>query len=65
MRSRYARGAVEVRSRCDRGMLEVRLRYMLVVGGKRNVRLKNVASGCDKCVWPVGVIAGCGHWVGH
>ena len=29
---------------------------------KRNVRLKIVASGCDQCVWPVGVVAGCGHW---
>ena len=27
--------------------------------------MKNVASGCDQCVWPVGVVAGCGHWVGH
>ena len=32
---------------------------------KRNVRLKIVAIGCDQCVWPVGVVAGCGHWVGH
>ena len=28
--------------------------------GKRNVRLKNVASGRDQCVWPVGVVAGWG-----
>ena len=32
---------------------------------KRNVRLKIVASGCDQSVWPVGVVTGCGHWVGH
>ena len=32
---------------------------------KRNVRMKIVASGCDQCMWPVGVVAGCGHWVGH
>ena len=32
---------------------------------KRNVRMKIVASGCDQCVWPVGVVTGCGHWVGH
>ena len=32
---------------------------------KRNVRMKIVASECDQCVWPVGVVAGCGHWVGH
>ena len=31
---------------------------------KRNVRLKIVASGCDQCVWPAGVVTGCGHWVG-
>ena len=31
---------------------------------KRNVRLKIVASECDQCVWPVGVVAGYGHWVG-
>ena len=31
---------------------------------KRNVRLKIVASGCDQSVCPVGVVAGCGHWVG-
>ena len=37
----------------------------LKFGQKRNVRLKIVASGCDQCVWPVGVVAGCGHWVGH
>ena len=30
-----------------------------------NVRLKIVASGCDQCVWVVGVVAGHGHWVGH
>ena len=30
---------------------------------KRNVRMKIVASGCDQCVWPVGVVAGCGCWV--
>ena len=59
VRSRYAQDAIEVCSRC--GAVEVYARG----GGKRNVRLKNVASGCDKCVWPVGVIAGCGHWVGH
>ena len=22
-----------------------------------------MASECDQCVWPVGVVAGCGHWV--
>ena len=22
-----------------------------------------MASGCDQCVWPVGVVAGYGHWV--
>ena len=27
-------------------------------------RLKNVASGCDQCAWPVGVVTGCGHWGG-
>ena len=27
------------------------------------VRLKNVASGCDQCVWPVGVVTGCGYLV--
>ena len=32
---------------------------------KRNVRMKIVASGYDQCVWPVGVVAECGHWVGH
>ena len=32
---------------------------------KRNVRMKIVASESDQCVWPVGVVAGCGHWVGH
>ena len=32
---------------------------------KRNVRLKIVVSGCDQCVWPVGVVAVCGHWVRH
>ena len=32
---------------------------------KRNVRLKIVVSGCDQCVWPVGVVAGYGHRVGH
>ena len=26
---------------------------------------KIVASGCDQCVWAVGVVAGHGHWVGH
>ena len=36
-----------------------------ILNCKRNVRLKIVASGCDQCVWPVGVVAGCGHWVGH
>ena len=34
-------------------------------GPERNVRFKIVASGCDQCMWPVGVVAGCGHWVGH
>ena len=29
---------------------------------KRNVRLNIVASGCDQSVWPIGVVAGCGHW---
>ena len=24
-----------------------------------------VASGCDQCVWVVGVVAGNGHWVEH
>ena len=24
-----------------------------------------MASGCDQCVWAVGVLAGHGHWVGH
>ena len=23
-----------------------------------------MASGCDQCVWPVGVVAGYGRWVG-
>ena len=40
-------------------------KIILKFGPKRNVRLKIVASGCDQCVWPVGVVAGCGHWVGH
>ena len=26
---------------------------------------EDVASGCDQCVWSVGVVAGCGHWVEH
>ena len=24
-----------------------------------------MASGCDQCMWAVGVVAGHGHWVGH
>ena len=24
-----------------------------------------VASGCDQCMWAVGVVAGHGHWLGH
>ena len=24
-----------------------------------------MASGCDQCVWAVGVVAGHGHWIGH
>ena len=36
-----------------------------ILNCKRNVRLKIVASGCDQCVWPVGVVTGCGHWVGQ
>ena len=36
-----------------------------ILSCKRNVRLKNVASGCDQCAWSVGVVAGHGHWVGH
>ena len=32
---------------------------------KRNIRLKMVASECDRSVWPVGVVTVCGHWVGH
>ena len=27
--------------------------------------MKIVASGYDQCMWSVGVVAGCGHWVGH
>ena len=27
--------------------------------------LKIVASGCDQCVWAVGVVTGHGHWLGH
>ena len=30
----------------------------LIFWCKRNVRLKIVASGCDQCVWTVGVVAG-------
>ena len=36
-----------------------------ILNCKRNVRLKIVASGCNQCVWAVGVVAGHGHWVGH
>ena len=32
------------------------------VQNKRNVKLNIVASGCDQSVWPIGVVAGCGHW---
>ena len=32
---------------------------------KRNVRLKIVAIGCDQCMWPVGVVGECGHWLVH
>ena len=31
------------------------------VQNKRNVKLNIVASGCDQSVWPIGVVAGCGH----
>ena len=31
----------------------------------KKCKVEKVASGCDQCVWPVGVVAGCGHWVGH
>ena len=34
------------------------------MGVIRNVRLKNVASGCDQCMWPVSVVAGCGYSLG-
>ena len=34
-------------------------------GAERNVRFKIVASGCDQCVLPVGVVPVCGHWVRH
>ena len=34
-------------------------------GPKRNARLKIVANGCDQCLWPVDVVVGCGHRVGH
>ena len=34
-------------------------------GSERNIRFKIVASGCDQCIWPVGVVLECGHWVGH
>ena len=36
-----------------------------ILNCKRNVRLKIVASGCDQCLWPVGVVSGHGHWIGH
>ena len=39
-------------------------RFKTIWPKKRNVRLKIVASGCDQCVWPVGMAAGYGHWVG-
>ena len=32
------------------------------VQNKRNVKLNIVASGCDQSMWPIGVVAGCGHW---
>ena len=38
---------------------------VLIFGQKINVWFKIVANGRDQCVWPVGVVAGCGHWVGH
>ena len=31
----------------------------------KKCKVENVASGCDQRVWQVGVVAGCGHWVGH
>ena len=35
--------------------------YTHIFDQKRNVRLKIVASGCDQCMWPVGVVVGYGH----
>ena len=26
---------------------------------------QNVASGYDQGMWQLGVVIGCGHWVGH
>ena len=31
---------------------------------RRNIKLKVVASGCDQCMWPVGVVTGYDYWVG-
>ena len=36
-----------------------------IIFAQNMVRMKNVASGCDQCVWSVGLVAGCGHWVEH
>ena len=42
-----------------------RIEYMYELEHLQSTNTCEVGSGHDQCVWPVGVVAGCGHWVGH